>query len=363
MTEVRLSQSINANAASVRYMQNFQRIALEQRKHQKQAGAILQLSESLRPLHLGPSVAILLCTYHGQRFLEEQLDSFMAQSHSNWRVFASDDGSLDDTHAILIAAQARWGKDSLGKDKLSLDSGPCEGFATNFLSLTCKADIDADYFAYSDQDDVWEIDKLERALKWLQTQPADKPALYCSRTRLVNEHNQTIGISPLFKRPPCFANALMQNVGGGNTMVFNRAARDLLRAAGDKVSVVTHDWWVYMVVSGCGGQVHYDPYPSVRYRQHANNLVGMNTSWRARAKRLAMLFAGRFKDWNNQNIAALQGLNGKLSPENRQTLESFVAARSGGPLLRLFGLKRSGVHRQTWASNVALYVAALLGKV
>jgi len=86
---------------------------------------------------------------------------------------------------------------------------PAEGFVANFLSLTCKASIEADYYAYSDQDDVWESDKLERAVRWLQTVPENIPALYCSRTRLVDAENNEIGLSPLFSKPPSFANALI----------------------------------------------------------------------------------------------------------------------------------------------------------
>ena len=171
-----------------------------------------------------PKVAILLCTYHGQHYLAEQLDSFAAQSHSNWEVWASDDGSKDDTHAILEAYQQKW-----PDGRLSIHFGPAEGFAANFLSLTCKASIDADYYAYSDQDDIWEPNKLARAVEWLNTLPENIPALYCSRTRLVDSNNNEIGVSPLFAKPPSFANALMQNIGGGNTMVFNNAARNLLR--------------------------------------------------------------------------------------------------------------------------------------
>jgi hypothetical protein len=111
----------------------------------------------------------------------------------------------------------------------AIHAGPAEGSTANFLSLTCRADIDADYFAYADQDDVWESDKLERAVNWLKTIPEGVPALYGSRTLLVDARNQHIGYSPLFEREPNFRNALVQSIAGGNTMVFNRAARDLLR--------------------------------------------------------------------------------------------------------------------------------------
>jgi glycosyltransferase involved in cell wall biosynthesis len=308
-------------------------------------------------MHL-PKVAILLCTFHGQRYLAAQLDSFKAQTFSNWEVYASDDGSKDDTHVILNAYRQQ-----LGEDKLSIHFGPAEGFAANFLSLTCNANIQADHYAYSDQDDVWEADKLQRAVEWLQTVPQNLPGLYCSRTRLVDDGNNSIGLSPLFNKPPSFANALMQNIGGGNTMVFNDAARKLLCQAGDKVDVVTHDWWAYLVVTGCGGQVFYDPYPSVRYRQHDSNLVGMNNSWRARLKRIRMLAQGQFKRWNDRNIAAIQTLTDNLTPHNQEILGLFVTGRDQPLIPRLMRLKRSGIKRQSMPSNIALLIAVIFGKI
>lgn len=305
-----------------------------------------------------PKVAILLCTYYGQHYLAEQLDSFAAQTHTNWEVWASDDGSEDNTHAIFEAYKQEW-----TPGRLSTHSGPAEGFAVNFLSLTCKADIEADYYAYSDQDDIWEPVKLERAVRWLETIPSHIPALYCSRTRLVDADNNEIGLSPLFSRPPSFANALMQNIGGGNTMVFNNATRKLLREAGEVIPVVTHDWWAYLVVTGCGGQVYYDGYPSVRYRQHESNLVGMNSTWKARLKRVRMLWQGRFRSWNDGNIAALRSLRSRLTPENRDILEHFAKAREMRLIPRLIYLRRSGVYRQTLLGNIGLIVAALFKKI
>ena len=303
-------------------------------------------------------VAILLCTYHGQHYLAEQLDSFAAQTHTNWEVWASDDGSEDDTHSILEDYQSRW-----DAGRLSIHFGPAEGFAANFLSLTCNASIDADFYAYSDQDDVWEADKLARAVQWLQRVPSDVPALYCSRTRLVDADNKEIGVSPLFTKKPSFANALMQNIGGGNTMVFNKAARKLLREAGENKSVITHDWWAYMVVTGCGGRVFYDSKPTLRYRQHGGNLVGTNSNWAARLKRIRMLFQGRFKHWNDCNISALLTLEHRLTPENREILRRFADARGRGLIPRLIHLKRSGIYRQTLLGNIGLVAAAILGKI
>ena len=270
----------------------------------------------------------------------------------------SDDGSKDGTHAILNQALKAW-----GKDKISIHNGPKEGFCANFLSLTCKADIKADYYAYSDQDDIWKAEKLDRAVAALSTVPKGIPGLYCSRTRVVDADDKPICMSPLFEKTPSFANALMQSIGGGNTMVFNEAARQLLIEAGDKVKVVTHDWWAYLLVSGCGGQVFYDPKPTVRYRQHGSNLVGMNNSWPARLKRIVQLFQGRFREWNDLNVSALLRVRSKLTTDNQVIIDKFLAARQLPTIPRLKGLKKSGIYRQTIFGSLGLVVAAIFNKI
>jgi glycosyltransferase involved in cell wall biosynthesis len=308
--------------------------------------------------HSSPAVAILLCTYQGQLYLQAQLDSFVTQTHSNWVLWVSDDGSKDGTYAILNQALKAW-----GKDKILIHNGPKEGFCVNFLSLTCKADIEADYYAYSDQDDIWQSEKLARALAVLETVPANVPALYCSRTLVVDADDHPICMSPLFTKPPSFANALMQNIGGGNTMVFNDAARKLLIEAGKYVNVVTHDWWAYLLVSGCGGLVFYDAEPTVRYRQHEHNLVGMNASTSARLKRIIQLFKGRFREWTDLNVAAINAMRVHLTPKNQRILDQFVVARQQPLFRRMLALKSSGIYRQTLFGKLGLIVSAIFNKI
>ena len=291
----------------------------------------------------------------GHNFLREQLDSIAAQAHGAWSIWASDDSPDQRTHAILTACQAR-----LGPDRLSICHGPRKGFAANFLSLACNDAISADYFAYADQDDIWESDKLERAVQWLQTVPEDVPALYCGRTLKVDENNQELGLSPLFNRPPGFANALVQSIASGNTMVFNRAARHLLQIAGPALPVAAHDWWTYLLVSGAGGQVFYDPLPGVRYRQHEDNLIGSKGHWRKRLAHGRMLLRGNFRKWNEINSRALQIMRTHLTVENQARLDGFSKARGGGVFTRLTTAIRIGIYRQTWIGNLGLTVAVLL---
>lgn len=300
-------------------------------------------------------VAVLLCTYNGQRFLAEQLSSIERQTHGNWIVAVSDDGSTDRTLEIVDSFSAR-----MGGEKACVVSGPRSGFAANFLSLTCNEGIQANFYAWSDQDDIWQENKLETALNWLQSIPPETPALYCGRTRGMNAQGLLMECSPLFTRPPAFANALVQSLAGGNTMVFNNAARQLMIDAGDHLKIVSHDWWVYLLVTGAGGEVTYDPQPYVLYRQHGDNLVGSNSGFRSRLSRLRQMFGGRFSNWNQRNIECLLSAARLLTVENREKLERFRLARKNHLPGRLFGLLRSGIYRQTLPGNLGLILAAIV---
>jgi glycosyltransferase involved in cell wall biosynthesis len=303
-------------------------------------------------------IAILLCTHNGEKFLSEQLESICNQTHSNWQIWASDDGSNDKTLDILLSFQTLH-----GKERLAIVSGPKKSFVRNFLSLTCHKDIQADYYAFSDQDDIWEPDKLGRALCWLESISNTSPSLYCSRTRLVDAAGSEIGFSPLFVKPPSFANALLQNIAGGNTMVFNNAARGLLMQGGKEVSVVAHDWWTYLVITGCGGHIHFDHYASVRYRQHGGNLIGSNAQWSSRLVRVRGLVNGQVRAWTERNLKALRSLESHLKNENRLLLEDFIQAREANIIARFMLFKRTGVYKQTLLGNLGLIFAILCKKI
>jgi glycosyltransferase involved in cell wall biosynthesis len=303
-------------------------------------------------------IAVLLATYNGETYLQEQLDSIVAQTHRNWTLWASDDGSQDGTVSILDAFSRRA---EVGRAHLI--HGPQKGFIANFLSCVCNPNIRADAYAYSDQDDIWFVDKLERAIKFLVTIPVNQPALYCSRTLYVDAQNNPLGLSLPYRKPAHFANALIQNIASGNTMVFNDAARKFLIQAGSQVDIDLHDWWTYMLVTGMGGTVLFDQTPSVRYRQHPHNLWGMNTSFKSQWMRIQKLFGGRFANWNERHVAALVPMQHLLTLNNQRIFEQFATARKLSLVPRLVGLKKSGVYRQTMITNMGFFLAAIAGKI
>jgi glycosyltransferase involved in cell wall biosynthesis len=317
----------------------------------------VEIADSADARSSAARVAILLGTKNGARFLPEQLKSFLEQTHTNWSLFVSDDGSADETKTLIERFSLTCSQ------KIVVRNGPQQGVCANFMHLATDPAIDADYFAFSDQDDIWYPDKLRRALNWLSTIKDDLPGLYCGRTELMSADGRSYGLSPLFSRPPSFQNALVQSLGGGNTMVFNRATKKLLENVG-QVEVVLHDWWLYQLVSFAGGMVHYDPQPMLRYRQHRDSLIGSNQGFGARATRMRLMVGGRFRSWNATNIAALERVPDHLvNPENRAVLMYFSRAREGNFLERLMYLKRSGVFRQTQLGDIGLVVATIIKRI
>lgn len=302
-------------------------------------------------------LAVLLGTYNGNRFLGEQLASIAGQTHRYIDIWASDDGSTDDTVRTLRTVARHWRKGTF-----KVLHGPGEGFAENYRSMLTNPAINATYFAFCDQDDIWNNDKLGEAVAWLASQPAAHPAIYCSRAQIIDDAGRRLGNTRFFARPPSFRNAIVQSIAGGNTMVFNRAAREVLAEASRRAPFVSHDWWSYMIVTGVGGTVRYVEMPSIAYRQHDNNLVGANNTIAAQLVRLRHLLNGRFARWMSINIGGLTACSDLLTDDAREVLEQIKKARAPGPVGRVYHLFRSGAYRQSLRGTVGLYFAGALNK-
>lgn len=304
------------------------------------------------------SIAILLCTFNGMPFLPFQLASYEQQDFTDWRLIASDDGSHDATLAILQQFQRKH-----GSERIHIRRGPRRGFVANFLSLICDPTINADYYTLSDQDDVWLPHKLSHARSIVANTPAGEPFVYCSRTHLIDEAGKSIGLSPLFTKLPSFRNALTQSIAGGNTMLLNGNARELLLRVGADVDTAGHDWWIYLAITALGGTIYYDPKPTVCYRVHARNAMGSNRSLGAQLLRAKMLASGDFKIWGDMNVSALERIENLMTEENSKTFNLYRRSRKRGVIPRVCGLIRSGIHRQTLFGNIGLAAAALAGKI
>lgn len=300
-----------------------------------------------------------MATRDGEEFIGEQLVSIAAQEGVTVELWISDDGSSDRTLEKITDFMAAH-----PALPVRLLKGPQAGFVRNFLSMVCNRDLDAPYLAFSDQDDVWHPDKLRVAVDALAHVPPGVPALYTSRTRTVGNDGEIKGCSAQFRRAPSLENALVQSIGGGNTMVFDDAVRRLLICAGSDVDVQSHDWWTYLAATSCGGFVVYDPEPHIDYRQHEGNIVGENSSLTARILRVNMLLKGQFRDWLDRNLDALQRIEPQMTPQARAKVEAFRALRKKrSPLARLRELKRLGLYRQTPFGTISMNVAAFLNRL
>ena len=303
-------------------------------------------------------VCVFLSYYNGKKFIADQIESIRWQSYKNLEIIITDDRS--DQHQLEYLDTIIAEIDCPIVVKLREKN---VGYARNFLDAVSSVDNDCAYYAFSDQDDIWKPEKLQRAVSVLSKLPQCEPALYCSRTEIISEDGHSMGTSPVFSKKPSFANALVQSIGGGNTMVFNKSAKQLIVQASLDVDVISHDWWVYQIVSGAGGHVYYDASAYLKYRQHQSNLMGANNSWTARFIRLKLLFEGRFRMWNDVQLKALSAKAHLLSEDNQKRLEFFKAAREQSVIYRILGCKRSGIHRQTMLDNIGLMVGVLLNKI
>lgn len=308
-----------------------------------------------------PCVTILLASHNGAAFLRHQLLSIANQSHTNWRLVVSDDGSDDETKEIVqdFAASCET------PDQVSLIDGPQTGESSaNFLKLVAECYREGDYIAFCDQDDVWFNNKLERALELIEKERNDTPILYGSRTSIVDENLNEIGVSPLFSGPFCFENALVQSYAGGNTMLMSpQAAQIAWQAAKRAPKLVTHDWFFYQLISGAGGTIIYDSEPTLYYRQHDRNIIGSNMGLLSKFRRIAGLFSGKYKTWNQINCDALFQCGDLLTPKNAACLKEFGTLRTMSGHKALKKLKELALFRQTKSGNVALILGIVIGRI
>lgn len=303
------------------------------------------------------NVAILMAVRNGQDYLPNQLQSFLEQTYKHWSLYVSDDGSEDATVKII---------DDFFSSHLDvqggLSPGPCRGFCQNFQSLINNQEIQSEYYAFSDQDDIWLPEKLQKAVEYLNSVPADIPALYCSSTTLIDSENHTIGESLHPRKPLGFANALLHNIASGNTMVFNHRARELLRAASSDMMVV-HDWSLYQIVSACGGFVHFDKTPTVLYRQHVNNVIGDGRNILLRGRNFFQSLSGDRRNWNDRNRIVLSNLLDSFTVSAKNVFDDYYSIRSGNLFQRLKYFRRSGVYHQYKLGTLSTIIYVCTGKM
>ena len=310
---------------------------------------------TIAPCTIAPgSVAIVLSTFNGATFLSAQLDSFMAQSDIAWCLFWRDDGSVDDTVALM---QAFAEGPAAGRCH-RVDHAGHLGVTPSYMALLRAAVAHgAQVVAFSDQDDVWLPHKLSRSLAEIGADPA--PALYCSRQVLVDAALNPVCESAPVRVRPGLAPALTQNIATGCTVMLNRAAAVLV-ASSRAPPVTLHDWWSYLVVAAAGGRIVADQQTTVLYRQHTTNAVGAPPSNSRRAIAALRRGPGVFMAVFRAHVAALQSQPELLAPASRNTIDIVATGLAGGPLAKLRALSH-GLRRQTHAETALFRCWFLLG--
>lgn len=224
-----------------------------------------------------PPIHILLASFQGARFLPRQLESILAQTDRNWRLLARDDGSDDETPALLRAAAAA---DS--RIRVVDDGAGRLGSSANFFRLMQAArDEDAAYFALCDQDDVWQPDKLATLRsKMLQVAAgggvvSERPCLVYSDLSWIDEQERLIAPSHFGASCGAMPAAdhrwlMAMNLIPGCAMLGNRA---LLDRAVLRTDVAHHDWWVALIAAATG-ELRRVERGLVGYRLHDANAIG-----------------------------------------------------------------------------------------
>lgn len=300
-----------------------------------------------------PRISICLGAYNGADYLREQLDSIINQTYPHWVLYASDDNSKDDTRAILIDYQTRY-----GTDKIKIFNGPCAGATANYFSLIERNEVNDDILTFADQDDIWYPDKLEKIVKSLRSAPQDSPVLYMAATTHIDKNGKIIGASAPRPRPPSLQNALVQCIAGGNTFALNRKGFELLKRIGT-LHVFSPDWFMYIAVCAAGGSVIFDKNPCMKYRQHPTNFIGANRGLKPKIWRLKQLFFGDYPNRLWQNIDELQARSTLWTDSANQLIMEFNGLRSPSRLTRLRTWFRLGIYRQTTAEDVAMLLQFL----
>lgn len=210
---------------------------------------------------------MLMSTYNGESFLEDQIKSILNQKLVNVDLLIRDDGSTDSTRKILAIYEKSF-------ENIKVVYGENIGVKHSFLELVKLADEDKMY-AFSDQDDIWLPNKLHRAITFFQKQ--SKPQLYMSKTTLVNHNLEYIGKDTYLSRPQKLEELVVKNNGIGCTMVFNANLRNKILLVDRRKlskSLLLHDYWIYLICVIFDGLIYYDTQSFILYRQHENNVIG-----------------------------------------------------------------------------------------
>lgn len=214
-------------------------------------------------------VKVLLATYNGENYIEEQINSILVQVNVSVDIMVADDGSKDNTLGII---KDKFPHISVNKNVPSTGSA-----ANNFFKMLVETDFyeDFEYIAFSDQDDVWLEEKLYRAIEKLEQNKQD---LYCSN---LTKWDMQSGKLSLLKKS--FSQKkfdyIFEGGSAGCTYVLTKSFANKLRDFIQRLDVsdwqeFSHDWTVYFFARSRGYGVFIDENSYIHYRLHSNNVHG-----------------------------------------------------------------------------------------
>jgi hypothetical protein len=127
--------------------------------------------------------------------------------------------------------------------------------------------------------------------------------------------------------------------------------------------VVSHDWWLYILNELKGGKTLYDTESTILYRQHANSLIGANTGFMAKLRRLRMLLSGTYRNYNTKHLETFNRFSIGTAKTNIDLIDQFTIMRDKPLIVRWQMIHSLGLYRQTWDGHLALYLGAILRKL
>ena len=216
-----------------------------------------------------PSVAVLMSTYNGEKYIKEQVDSILGQINVEVYLYVRDDHSEDATISIIEEYADRY------PDRVYLKKGENIGAGSSFMELVYEVPETFDYYAYSDQDDIWQNDKLCTSISLLKQH---KKNLYMGNLMCVDKDLNELGLRNKTSPDISPYGIMVMNETNGCTMVFSNEFYLLLSDMGKRPDKMLfqkryHDAWTAMV-GAVHGDIFYDFHAHMLYRQHENNVCG-----------------------------------------------------------------------------------------
>lgn len=299
-------------------------------------------------------ICIIMAVYNGEKYLAEQIDSILQNSYQNFTLHIFNDNSKDNSRQIIDEYAGNHPDKVYGHHHTDN-----HGVVRNFLEGA--AVMDADYYMFCDQDDVWLPDKIQQtllAMERLEVNAGDKPCVIFGDAKVVDQDLQEIASS--FQRQSGYhtlaldpAHILMENKLIGCTIMFNRALQQMLDTVPPEIRM--HDWWIALLGS-VFGQISYLDMPLLLYRQHGKNVVG-NTSFTAYLRnRISNIGKQRSALYATckQADAFLRIYRQQLSPEQAQLIQCFATLPEAGWFTRRYRILRYHFLKSGLIRNIGL---------